>query len=165
MPIHIVQASPSGVEATELLNELSARLSSRFGGDGRSNFKPEDEVPGSFFLVAYDGTQAVGCAAMRPITAQVGEVKRMYTREPGRGIGTALLGHLEDMARAQGRTALWLETRRRNQQAVNLYLRNGYTVRKNYGPYIGRPDAVCFEKPLAVSLPSAHAKPAGPSMI
>jgi hypothetical protein len=32
---------------------------------------------------------------------------------------------------------------------VAFYLRHGYVERENYGAYVGRPEAVCFEKRFA----------------
>ncbi|MEG3132646.1 hypothetical protein SC206_03565 [Rouxiella sp. T17] len=33
--------------------------------------------------------------------------------------------------------------------AVNFYLKHGYKQKANYGPYVGREEAVCFSKLLA----------------
>jgi ribosomal protein S18 acetylase RimI-like enzyme len=89
---------------------------------------------------------------LRPIRqkglAKIGEIKRMYAREAGRGVGSSLLQALEERGRAFGYQTLWLETRRINKGAVKFYLKHGYKVRENYGPYIGRAVAVCFEKNL-----------------
>lgn len=46
----------------------------------------------------------------------------------GRGIGTALLAHLEAQARAEGLAALRLDTGSQNLLAVHLYEKNGYRI-------------------------------------
>lgn len=46
----------------------------------------------------------------------------------GRGIGTALLAHLEAQARAEGLAALRLDTGSQNLPAVHLYEKNGYRI-------------------------------------
>jgi ribosomal protein S18 acetylase RimI-like enzyme len=47
-----------------------------------------------------------------------------------------------------GYSELWLETRLINHKAVRFYEKNGYVRIENYGPYIGRKEAVCFSKAL-----------------
>lgn len=150
MTITIVDSQPTDGAALGLIDALSARLADITGDDGRSNFKPEALGPRSCFLIAMDGDEALGCGALRPLEpADVGEIKRMYAHVPGRGIGSRLLAALEDRARGFGYRLLRLETRKVNRTAVAFYLRHGYAVCDNYGPYVGREEAVCFEKKLA----------------
>jgi putative acetyltransferase len=150
--IKIVESLPDSAEGCHLMDALSTRLTVITGDDGRSHFKPDALLQGACFLLAMYGSVAVGCGALRPVnlpgTLQVGEIKRMYACEPGLGIGSALLAALEQRARDFGYLALRLETRKINQLAVDFYLRHGYHVRENYGPYIGRIEAICFEKYL-----------------
>jgi ribosomal protein S18 acetylase RimI-like enzyme len=102
-----------------------------------------------------EGAEVVGCGALRPLgladASHFGEIKRMYAHVPGRGIGGCLLAALEERARGFGYRLLRLETRKVNQAAVAFYLRHGYVVCDNYGPYVGRPEAVCFEKQLIIT--------------
>jgi GNAT superfamily N-acetyltransferase len=102
-------------------------------------------------MVARDAEgQLVGCGALRPLSAEIAEVKRMYARSQARGVGTAVLQALESYANENGYTTLWLETRRVNVQAVQFYLRRGYRPIANYGKYERNPAAVCFEKHISV---------------
>lgn len=151
MTITIIDSQPTDSAALGLIDALSTRLAEITGSDGRSHFTPEALGPRSCFLIAMDGEEAVGCGALRPLglpDAAAGEIKRMYARVAGRGIGSRLLAALEDRARGFGYRLLRLETRKVNHAAVAFYLRHGYTVCDNYGPYVGRLDAVCFEKQL-----------------
>ena len=159
MTIAIVDGQPTDSAAVGLIDALSARLAAITGNDGRSHFQPDAQAPRACFLLAMDGTAPVGCGALRPLdagdgdaAADVGEIKRMYAHLPGRGIGSLLLAALEDRARGFGYRLLRLETRKVNEAAVAFYLRHGYAVCDNYGPYVGRAEAVCFEKRL---LPAA----------
>ena len=138
-----------------LLEELSAALAAITGSSGKASFAAEDmRVPRSLFVVARaDDGQLLGCAALKPLEGDVGEVKRMYARPGTRGVGLALLVYLEDTARGFGYRELWLETRRVNQRAVTFYLKNGYTEIPNYGKYAGRPEAACFSKPTTLLRP------------
>ena len=150
MTITIVDSQPTDSAALGLIDALSRRLAEITGSDGRSNFKPEALGPRACFLIAMDGAKAVGCGALRPLEpADIGEIKRMYAYVPGRGIGSRVLAALEERARGFGYRVLRLETRKVNQAAVAFYLRHGYAVCDNYGPYVGRIEAVCFEKPLS----------------
>ncbi len=74
----------------------------------------------------------------------------MYARPGTRGVGAALLAHIEDAAAGFGYTALWLETRHVNTRAVAFYLKHGYQIIPNYGKYAGRPEAACFAKDVGV---------------
>jgi hypothetical protein len=75
---------PASAEANLLIAELSATLAHITGDSGRSSFDPEDvRGPKACFVVARDRAgQAVGCGALRPLKADIAEVKRMYAR-PG----------------------------------------------------------------------------------
>ncbi|GLH75096.1 N-acetyltransferase [Bradyrhizobium sp. SSBR45G] len=133
------------------MSELSAALARITGDSGRSSFDPND-VRGSraCFLVARDETgHALGCGALRPLAADIAEVKRMYARPEMRGVGAAILAHLETAAAGYGYQAIRLETRLVNVRAVAFYQRHGYRRIPNYGRYAGRPEAVCFEKRLS----------------
>lgn len=152
MTVTIIDSQPTDSAARGLIDALSARLAVLTGSDGRSHFRPDALAPRSCFLLAMDNGESVGCGALRPLDSpDVGEIKRMYAQLPGRGIGSLLLAALEGRARGFGYRLQQLETRKINQAAVAFYLRHGYTVCDNYGPYVGRPEAVCFEKRLAAA--------------
>ncbi len=113
----------------------------------------EEEQPScgmrATFVFAYnESEEPVGCGAIRQIDELTAEVKRMYAKEKGRGIGTKILTYLEAKAQELGYTALRLETRLVNQRAVEFYENRGYTRIPNYGKYVNRPKAICFEKQL-----------------
>jgi GNAT superfamily N-acetyltransferase len=151
MTITIVDSQPNDGVALGLIDALSRRLAEITGSDGRSHFTPEVLGPRSCFLIAMEGGEAVGCGALRPLglpDSAVGEIKRMYAQVPGRGIGSLVLAALEERARGFGYRVVRLETRKVNRAAVAFYLRHGYAVCENYGPYVGREEAVCFEKRL-----------------
>lgn len=102
-----------------------------------------------FFAVARNThEEAIGCGAVRTMDAQTGEVKRVYAKEKGKGIGGKILRFLEEESRKLGYQTLRLETRRINKRAVQFYLSKGYKEIPNYGHYQNRPEAICFEKSL-----------------
>jgi len=147
--LEIRNASAEGSDAKELIDELSDFLGRVTGRSGRANFDASDvEGPRAAFVVAYDARGPVGCGGIRPLGDDVAEVKRIYSRWHGEGIGGKVLAALETRARAFGYGRLVVETGRPNKGAVRFYLARGYVERENYGRYRERPESVCFEKGL-----------------
>ncbi len=148
--MRIDACDPDDPAALPLLEALSKALAAITGDSGQASFAAADtRVPRSTFVVARDaGGELLGCAALRPLDGEVGEVKRMFARPGTKGVGSALLAHIEHAARAFGYEQLWLETRRVNTRAVAFYERHGYAPIPNYGKYIGRQEAICLAKDL-----------------
>lgn len=142
--------SIDSLDATLLLGELSAALKSITGNGGETSFYTSDMADArARFVVARDAQgNALGCGAIRPMDAESAELKRMYSRGTCTGIGAAILCRLEQEATNLGYRSIKLETRVVNQKAVSFYLRNHYQIIPNYGKYVGRDEAVCFEKHL-----------------
>ena len=149
----INEVDVDSAEALVLLEELSQTLEAITGNSGRGSFDTADvKVPGSLFVIAYSPKgEAVGCGAIRPMVDGTAELKRMYARAKGIGIGKTILSYLEANAKVFGYSALRLETRLINVKAVSFYESAGYKRIPNYGKYVGRPEAVCFEKLLTNS--------------
>ena len=148
--ITISAESPYSLDAAQLMSELSDMLQEITGDSGRGSFDiGMMNDPGSIFVIARnEAGEAIGCGAIRPINGSIAEVKRMYAKYQSQGIGTAILSYLEEQAIKLGYSAIWLETRAVNEQAVRFYERNGYRRIPNYGKYAGNHEAVCFEKSL-----------------
>lgn len=146
--INVDHADPFSVESQRLIDALSTSLATITGDSGKTHFKMDDVTgPRAVWAVARDDAgNATGCGAIRPLNHEVAELKRMYSGCAG--TGTAVLNFLEASAVALGYRHIWLETRKVNQRAVDFYLRKGYVVIDNYGPYVGRGEAVCFAKVL-----------------
>ena len=132
-----------------IIDELSANLYLRFGSDGKNSFTDWQYDNTQFvFVVAEINNEIVGCGAIRPINENIGEVKRMYSKFPGKKIGQTILAFLEDKAKTIGFTNLVLETRLKNQEAIQFYQKQEYKVIPNYGKYKDRPEAICLGKSL-----------------
>ena len=149
--LEIRKCSPNDEVVMPLLAALSNELFQITGNDGKASFSSDEmQDTRSVFLVAALNGESVGCGGLRLLTNEICEVKRMYAKHRGLGIGKAILHELECYAKEFGYKEIWLETRKVNEQAVRFYLNQGYQVRNNYGKYIGRPEAICFEKLIAV---------------
>ncbi len=146
----IEKSSPSSADSQALIEQLSAELAAITGDSGKSHFNAQDvSGPRAVWAVAKDkNNQPVGCGALRPLSDHTAELKRMFSNRAYPGTGAALLAWLEEAARAMGYRELWLETRKINTRAVQFYLKHGYAQIDNYGPYIGREEAICLAKRL-----------------
>ena len=155
MALSITAVDPDDADARLLLDELSGALQAITGDSGRSGFAADDvRGPRSRFVIARDAAGLpLGCGALRPLGGGEGvaELKRMYARPGSRGVGAAVLAHLESAARELGCRALWLETRAVNLRAVSFYERQGYRRIENFGRYVGNTAAVCFGKELGMT--------------
>lgn len=149
MGIVINQCDINSSTARTLVDELSNELQTITGNSGRACFQDTDiNNPRLLFVVALEGEVAVGCGAFRELSDDTAEIKRMYARKKSSGVGGKILAYLEEQAKEFGYSRIVLETRKCNEKAVSFYQHHGYKVIKNYGKYVERPEAVCFEKIL-----------------
>lgn len=142
----ILTKSPNDQDSILLMEELSNVLEKIYGNSGKHSFHMDQmSKDTSVFAVAYTkDMQPVGCGAILPYDTKIAEVKRVYAKE--KGVGSHILQYLEEEAKKMKYTSLYVETRKINQGAVAFYLKHGYQTMKNYGPYKGRADAICFQK-------------------
>ncbi|AUH51937.1 hypothetical protein CXB49_14460 [Chromobacterium sp. ATCC 53434] len=79
------------------------------------------------FLIA-QGPRLLACLLVQPATVGCVEVKRLCTHPTwqGRGLGSALLTHVEGQLRRQGVRAIRLATRRRLPDNLRFYQHRGY---------------------------------------
>jgi N-acetylglutamate synthase-like GNAT family acetyltransferase len=148
--MRIIETQPNTQEAIDLMEELSRSLENITGNSGKASFDSNDVcVPRSLFVVAYDEAgKAIGCGAIRPISEDIAEVKRMFAKTKANGVGSEILHYLEKQAQKLGYSTLWLETRLINKRAVTFYENRGFYHIPNYGKYENMPEAVCFEKKI-----------------
>jgi putative acetyltransferase len=91
-------------------------------------------LPGSYapprgrLLIAWSGTDAAGCVALRPLGNDVCELKRMYVRPDfrGRGVGRRLTETILVEARSTGYVTMKLDTLPVMLPAVTLYESLGF---------------------------------------
>ncbi len=150
--LKIVAVDPTTPEAAQLIAELTSELAGLYehAEDGSGDYRPEDVIPKSLFLVGRYGNEAVACGAIRPLEAGVAEVKRMFVKAKyrGRGFSKQILVSLEMAAKEMGYETLRLETGDRQDAAIALYERSGYQQTNLFGMYRHSTQSVCFEKHL-----------------
>lgn len=148
--ITVEKSEPLSSDPRHLIEKLSAELASITGDRGKSNFTTDsmNEDRALWALARDSRVNAIGCGAIRPLTENIAELKRMFLDRGTPGIGNALLTFLETSAKSMGYNELWCETRHINHKAVKFYKENGYIRIENYGPYACREEAVYFAKSL-----------------
>jgi len=84
--------------------------------------------PRGMLMLAGPRDAVAGCIALRPLGADVGEVKRLYVRPlaRGTGLGRRLVNTVIDGARAIGYRELKLDTLARMAEARALYVELGF---------------------------------------
>ncbi len=137
--------SPLQAEVAELIRRSDAYLSALYPPESRHAIDLEAlAAPNVRLLVARLAGRAVGCVGFALGPPGQAEVKRLFV-EPaarGRGIGRALMAHLEHGAAQAGVSLLQLETGVKQPEALALYRAFGYVERGPFGPY--RPDPLCI---------------------
>jgi DNA-binding MarR family transcriptional regulator len=135
-------ADPAEGKAREAVGHYFAEIGRRFGFDpaGESDKDATLLIPpaGVFVLAVSDGVP-VACGGLHTIGEGVGELKRMWVHDDWRGVGlgSRLLRHLEDQARALGHAVVRLDTNGALTQALTMYQRAGYqpVARYNDNPW------------------------------
>lgn len=138
---------PDHPDAKSVLSRLSETLLGVIDDTGQSSFDADDvRQTRSAFVVGYDSDIPIACGALRPVSEEIVELKRMYAES---GTGSLILRALEDRATDLGYAKIWLSTRIANHRAVNFYKKHKYKQVENYGKYVGRDNSICFEKVLS----------------
>jgi GNAT superfamily N-acetyltransferase len=151
-PLLIERATVEHPDAARLILELNADiLAAQEEGTHFFSLTADDVAPGrgAFLVLRLDG-EAVGCGAVRKLSEDEAELKRMYVRPDARGhkLGAVLVDSLEAEARALGATRLLLETAVYLEAALHVYERAGFTPIEAYGEYVGASDSYCMGKTL-----------------
>jgi len=152
-PLEIVEVAPTSEEAMKLIAGLSSELAGMFdhADDGSGNYRPDEALPNSVFIIGRCDGVPVACGAIRPLEPGVAELKRMFVRQDfrGRGFSRQILSSLESKAAAFGYASVRLETGDRQLAAIGLYQRLGYRRCEPFGIYVNSTQSVCLEKRLA----------------
>lgn len=141
---------PSTSSDVEIIADLSARtfvsayksmLPEEALGDfvvsafSQNKIREEMDIPGSHFLLAYEGETPVGYAFLREAGPPIGvagakpvELARIYFEEliTGKGYGSMLMNACIDKAIQAGYDVLWLGVWERNERAVRFYEKRGF---------------------------------------
>lgn len=140
-------------DAIAMREAMVAEVESKYAGDpaaanrdGASGVDPSTIVATGLL---YEGEKAIAHAALRRLGADL-EIKRMYVvpRLRGKGLSHHLLAEVEEAARGEGASRVILHTGTKQDAAIALYTRHGFTEIPLYEPYLNLPESLCFEKVL-----------------
>jgi putative acetyltransferase len=142
VPVTITIETPLQDDVRGLVEELNAHLIPLSPLEFQFKMTVEQMAGAdtTLFVARNEAGEAVGCGALKVISADEGEVKRMYTRPSVRGqrVGSALLEAITELARSKGISHLLLETGTGPGMAGahRLYTNSGFTER---GPFLDYP--------------------------
>ena len=108
--------------------------------------------PDVTFWAAWDGNSVLGVGALKRLTRDHGEIKSMHTAVEHRrkGVGSAMLLHIIDAARAMGMTRLSLETGSWDYfvPAREMYKRHGFVECPPFADYVLDPNSIFMSREL-----------------
>lgn len=155
--VTLAEEDPHAPDSVALFDEMSAFVLLTYPEDEENGIAPTTTEAlakhGVLVIARVDGAAAGSGALMahEPVDGLLAlEVKRMLVRPEfrGRGISKLVLRRLEDIARQRGASKLVLMCGPRQPEALRLYERGGYSVRKAYGKHQDHPLSIFFEKRL-----------------
>lgn len=96
-------------------------------------------APDITFWTAWEGSELLGCGALKELDRRHGEIKSMRTANPhlGKGVATAILSHIidESSRRAYSRLSLETGSGRAFAPAHSLYEKFGFRYCGPFGEY------------------------------
>ncbi|HET7273021.1 MAG TPA: GNAT family N-acetyltransferase [Rubrobacter sp.] len=123
----------------DALNEVGAHLGSGPWDEDLDDIEAVYLDSGGEFLVGVLDEEVVAMGALRRVSPEVAELKRMRVRPDlqGRGYGQALLDALHRRADELGYSTLQLDTTVQQRVAQHFYIKNGYREvrRGSIGPF------------------------------
>jgi GNAT superfamily N-acetyltransferase len=149
--IEVSTADPFGAEAQALMAQLDEELLQRYPQSSIHGMTPDEaRAQGGTFLIARLAGEAVGCGALRPLSDDIVEVKRMFVKAEARrgGIAKRILHGLEAAAQDFGFLKIKLETGTAQPESVAFYESLAYQRIPCYGEYADDPFSLCYEKLL-----------------
>src|SRR5690242_10051895 len=132
---------PADPRLAALIQAAQDEMRVRYAGTSARPTPASSDI--AYVLATHDG-EPVGAGGLQPD----GEIRRMYVAPNWRrrGVARVLLAALEERAAASGRSAVRLHTGTLQTEALALYESAGYRRVPLYGPHVGDPWSVCFEK-------------------
>ncbi len=104
------------------------------------------------FVARNSHGELMGCAALKILNADHGEIKSVRTHDDHlrKGVSRALMGHIESVAKINGLQNLYLETHNTPPYgaACRLYENLGYTYCGPFGDYVQNPRNVFMTKEI-----------------
>ncbi|MCE7068024.1 GNAT family N-acetyltransferase [Dyadobacter sp. CY326] len=102
-------------------------------------------------ILAYENDIAIGCGCFKVLDEKTIELKRMFVSPAsrGKGIASAMVTELEQWAKELGFVNAVLETGNKQQQAIKMYLKLGYSLSERPGQNQEIGHSIFMQKQLA----------------
>jgi len=151
--VEIVAGCLSDPQVVRLLSVHVSTARAHTGADSAHALDlPGLQAPDISFWSAWEQGQLLAVGALKRLSPTHGEIKSMHTAEAARrrGIGSAMLQHIIDVARSSGMTRLSLETGSWAffQPAVALYKRHGFVACAPFDTYRLDPNSMFLTRDL-----------------
>ena len=151
--VEIVAGGLSDPQVVHLLSvHLSTARAQTAPGSAHALDLSDLQAPEISFWSAREQSQLLAVGALKRLSTAHGEVKSMHTAEAARrrGIGSAMLRHIIDVARTSGMTRLSLETGSSDyfKPARALYTRHGFVACAPFDRYRPDPNSSFFTRDL-----------------
>ncbi|RKE92370.1 GNAT family N-acetyltransferase [Ichthyenterobacterium magnum] len=148
--IELIKTDSNNLGFINLVKQLDAYLKTTDGNehDFYHQFNNIDVL--NHVIIARYNNKTVGCGAFKEFDKDSVEIKRMYTlpEKRGKGVASKILFELELWSKNLGYKNCFLETGKRQVEAVQFYKKNNYKRIPNYGQYIDMENSLCFKKEL-----------------
>ena len=152
----MVKIVAGGLSEPQVVDLLSVHLSTARAQSARGSAHALDlsglQAPDISFWSAWEQGYLLAVGALKRLSTTHGEVKSMHTAEAARrrGIGSAMLRHIIDVARISGMTRLSLETGSWDyfKPALALYRRHGFVECAPFDAYRPDPNSIFFTRDL-----------------
>jgi ribosomal protein S18 acetylase RimI-like enzyme len=103
--------------------------------DDVDHFQTEyNERKGLFLVILSNNTDVVGSGAIKSLTPEIAELKRLWLLEEyhGQGLGYRVVMQLFDFARSHGYKLVYLQTSHQQLRAIAFYQRIGFVEIPTY---------------------------------
>ena len=149
--IKIIRTNSDNTNFRDLVSLLDEDLKIRDGEEHAfyAQFNTIDTI--KHVIVAYIENTPVGCGAIKPYTAAIVEIKRIFVQPAfrGQGVARAILSELEVWAKDLNFSTCILETGKNQPEAISLYYKAGYHLISSYGQYKNVENSVCMKKEIS----------------
>lgn len=119
-------------------------------GEMQNNYSSHNIVRDLQTIIAYEDNNLVACGCLKILDTDLAEVKRVFVcqNNRGKGISEIIVKEIEKLAIESKIKTLILQTGSKQNAAINLYKKMGYTIIESYGPYVNDNNSICMKKTL-----------------
>ena len=113
-------------------------------GEMQNNYSSHNTVRDLQTIIVYEGNNLVACGCLKILDTDLAEVKRVFVcqNNRGKGISEIVVREIEKLAIESKIKTLILQTGSKQNEAINLYKKMGYTIIDNYGPYVNDSNSI-----------------------